>query len=626
VKVRVAWTLLALSFGSVPASIALVTAMRFAPPLTLEMDRDPGPVLTGVHGVERAGDLTFVWTRRTAALDLPDFDRSRLARCSATVRAGRGAPLAMPQVTLAVDGRVVAQQVVENDLVTMTGDVPVRVEPGLRLTLTTTEPFQPGPNDTRELGVQVDRLTCAPLEGRARAPDRALLAASLAAIILTAAAAMSGLGFAGIAIVALAAGALQAVPLSWQTGPYGPTPDHAVRLALAIGAGWLAIVWIGRRLGGRPWSPEALGVLAISAVAVHVKLLALLHPSKPVVDAVFQAHRLQWILEGRFYFTQPMPNGVEFPYAVALYVAAAPWTLLTTDFVSLLRVVVVVAEAASLALLYPLFARVWHDGRGGAIAVALGHLVPLPYVVVGNANLPNAFGQSVALAAFVAAVLLPAWRPARAAAVLFAAAAVAMLSHVSTLALAGAILAALAVAYRTTRDVDLRRASWIVFGATAAAALFAVVVYYGHFPDVYQRLDRLRPPAGGVTSTIGTRALDAGKLTITSIGWPIVVLAAAGLFSGLRRDRLTLGLAALGAAFAAFWLAGVLPSVQGPFERYVVEFIGRVVLATAPAAAILAARAVSRAQERPATLGAVAWSLVGMAGLVGLDAWLNWLR
>jgi hypothetical protein len=55
-------------------------------------------------------------------------------------------------------------------------------------------------------------------------------------------------------------------------------------------------------------------------------------------------------------------------------------------------------------------------------------------------------------------------------------------------------------------------------------------------------------------------------------------------------------------------------------------FLGRVVVAPAPAAAILAARAVSRAQERPATLGAVAWSLVGMAGLVGLDAWLNWLR
>jgi hypothetical protein len=46
-----------------------------------------------------------------------------------------------------------------------------------------------------------------------------------------------------------------------------------------------------------------------------------------------------------------------------------------------------------------------------------------------------------------------------------------------------------------------------------------------------------------------------------------VVLAAAGLFSGLRRDRLTLGLAALGAAFAALWLGGVLRSVLGHFAR-----------------------------------------------------------
>jgi len=42
------------------------------------------------------------------------------------------------------------------------------------------------------------------------------------------------------------------------------------------------------------------------------------------------------VLSGRFYFTQTMPNGVEFPYAIALYLVAAPWSLFPDDLVSLL--------------------------------------------------------------------------------------------------------------------------------------------------------------------------------------------------------------------------------------------------------------------------------------------------
>jgi hypothetical protein len=44
-----------------------------------------------------------------------------------------------------------------------------------------------------------------------------------------------------------------------------------------------------------------------------------------------------------------MPSGVEFPYAIGLYVTAAPWASLTRDHVLLLRVVV--ARAHVLAAL-----------------------------------------------------------------------------------------------------------------------------------------------------------------------------------------------------------------------------------------------------------------------------------
>src|SRR6476620_8543619 len=100
---------------------------------------------------------------------------------------------------------------------------------------------------------------------------------------------------------------------------------------------------IARALGwrkGAPLTHSARFVVAFTAAALFLKLLALLHPSKLPIDVVFQAHRLEWVLQGRYFFTQPMPSGVEFPYAIALYVFSAPWTAFTRDYVSLLRIVV----------------------------------------------------------------------------------------------------------------------------------------------------------------------------------------------------------------------------------------------------------------------------------------------
>src|SRR4029453_15971721 len=64
-----------------------------------------------------------------------------------------------------------------------------------------------------------------------------------------------------------------------------------------------------------------------------------------IVDALFQGDRLEWVLSGRYYFTQTMPDGVRFPYAIALYVFSMPWTYFTRDYVTLLRIVVCAAGA-----------------------------------------------------------------------------------------------------------------------------------------------------------------------------------------------------------------------------------------------------------------------------------------
>ena len=79
-------------------------------------------------------------------------------------------------------------------------------------------------------------------------------------------------------------------------------------------------------------------------MALYLLLLAVLHPSKALVDALFHAHRLEWVRAGNYFFTQPMPDGVAFPYAIALYVVASPWMALTRDHVALLRIVVCTAH------------------------------------------------------------------------------------------------------------------------------------------------------------------------------------------------------------------------------------------------------------------------------------------
>ena len=145
--------------------------------------------------------------------------------------------------------------------------------------------------------------------------------------------------------------------------------------------------------------------MAFSAGALYLKLLGQLHPSKPLVDALFQAHRLEWVMAGRYFFTQPMPGGVQFPYAIGLYVVAAPWTVLAHDHVALLRIVVCTAEAIAGALLYPMIVRTWGDRLAGAAATVLFSVVPISAVVIGNANLTNAFGESIALATMAVVVM-----------------------------------------------------------------------------------------------------------------------------------------------------------------------------------------------------------------------------
>src|SRR4029453_3080605 len=241
-----------------------------------------------------------------------------------------------------------------------------------------------------------------------------------------------------------------------------------------------------------------------SAAVLYLKLLALLHPSKLVADALFHAHRLEWVMAGRYFFTQPMPSGVSFPYAIGLYVFAAPWASLTSDHVMLLRVVGCAVDVVAGAMLYVAIVRVWNDTLAAAFAVILYHGVPLTHGLLGDANPTTWFQKSVAVVSLMAATVLPLGGHLLALGALFVSFALAFLSHISTFAVLSLTLVALAALYLWRGGEGRRRGALSLFGVTLAAALFSVGVYYGHFGDVFATAlrERTKTAASGATISL----------------------------------------------------------------------------------------------------------------------------
>jgi hypothetical protein len=177
--------------------------------------------------------------------------------------------------------------------------------------------------------------------------------------------------------------------------------------------------------------------------------------------------------------------------------------------------------------------------------------------------------------------------------------------------------------------------------ATVVAGVFAVGAYYGHFLEVYERaLTRVSADsssaaparlAPGTTASRGAvdRAASVMSETAASVGWPILLLAlVGGLVTPWRqaRDPLSCAVLAWGVVWLVFSAMHVVTHVDVAYERYAIEFLGRVNLATYPAAVLLAARAVAVPWPggiAPARV-VVATVLVAAATWQGCAAWLHW--
>jgi hypothetical protein len=603
--------------------------------VALEMEDDlPRTITAGVYPVERGGDLSFAWTHPLATISLKGLDRSVGWTCTVVARGSRPAGTPRPEAAFGVDGVTAATLTLGNAFQSVDVAVPARASRGVTLSISAAPVYVPGPGDPRQLGVQLDRIVCTPAGGAVLPPPDALLG-----IVL-------GGGLFGLLFAALTS---KPSTLAGATVPFGIACAVALTTGLAVHvpaylAWWLPVsLWIViplllfRLWRGQAFSSAGLFVLGATAAILFVQLIALLHPSKDVVDAVFHARRLGWVLDGRYYFTQPMPGGVQFPYAIGLYVAAAPFASAVRDHVSLLRIVVCVAQALAGVCVYLAVARSSGNRLAAAAAAILYHLAPLPYVVIGNANLTFAFGQSIAVIAAGMALFLDGGRARLAAlAALFLVTSLAYLSHVAVFPLLGVTLVTLGTLLWLSRDAALKRKGIAIGAVAVIAAIVAIGVYYAHFPEVWGTLDRVsstEPDAGALENAPAAlsyvdRVVRALYLGGRSFGLPLLGLALFGAFAVSRgpRDQLQLGLLAWTVAMAVFVAFRTIAPVDPRLQRYADEFIERVYYLTLPAVAILAGAAVSRAWTSGPLMKAIVVVLMIWSAWVGVGGWYAWIR
>ncbi len=655
--------------GAVASAALVALAFWRYPAIALEMDRDIPGATSGFSPVERHLDETYAWSSGRAQVLLPGLDRTVTWRCVFRIRGSRPPGVPQPHVQIGADGVTLASATASNTYQDIDALVAAREERnGLTLMLATDPTWVPGPGDPRALGVQVDRVTCRPADDSMAWPPLAVLgAAAVAGAAFGAAFALSGLGTTAALALTLLTAAAQTMPLASGTAAFGTFPGRAIALSMWISVLMLVAIKAVEAVRRQPLSWYASCAVAVSFSTLYLKLLALLHPSKLLVDAVFHAHRFEGVQAGRYFFAQTMPDGVQFPYAIALYVFALPWAAFTTDHVLLLRVVVCAVEAFAGLLLYPMIVRTWDDRLAGVFAVVYFAVTPLAFIVVGNANLTNAFGRSSALVAVAAAVWLPLSK--RGALLQFVGLtlliSVALLSHVSTLSLLSVTLFVAAGLYWWKGGAGLRAPARWLAASVVLAALLSVVTYYGHFADVFKTLERVRsreamsatvpagaegaaatpaegtaghqaagaqPPRkvrGTMASALPERTVLAVSLSSRAVGWPIFVLAVLGmwrLWARGARDRLGLMLLAWGVTWLAFVAVVMVAPVDERFQRYAIEFLDRVNYTLAPAFTILASLAAAWAWRAGMLTRALALLLTIAAIVLGAQQWVGWLR
>jgi hypothetical protein len=345
---------------------------------------------------------------------------------------------------------------------------------------------------------------------------------------------------------------------------------------------------------------------ALTLGAAVVKLAVVSHPLAIVGDGLFQVHRAQAVHAGHLFFTSITPKPFfEFPYPVALYVAALPfwsWFPGELDLLRLLRGLTLGAEAVAGVALFVAVRRQWPDRAAAWLVVLLWPLARAPFDALSNANLTNLFGQT----SFATAMAVVAWMAAsgragwRAPGLLWLMLVVAWLSHFGTLTVGIIITTVLTGSLVALGRGSARRAGAIVALVACLAGAAAWVAYYGDpsFRTVYQQTyERVRAPQQDDSSKLVAspgvkwqRWWDGVGDDYGRPGVPVLLACLAGLLMiGRQRPRDGAGLVFL--AWIAAWIGLSVLGLLTPMTF-------RANLAAAPAVAVASAFAIGAVAGR----------------------------
>ncbi len=570
------------ALAAVVSALALTAGVRLGPAAIVRSvenggdwyARSPGWFTSrGLYPTEHTPDgAPFAWAGGRLRVLIAQLDRRARRELRLRVRSGRDDRAPAVVIRVAVDGVEARPASVGSQWQEIAVALPAARGRGATITLDTSDTFVPGPQDSRALAFIVDRLTLDPA-GERLTPARETLiavAAFAGAIALAAACCLLPPWIAGAA--GAAAGLTATALLLFDAAFLGTYASRLTPLTIGVvAAAALASLAAFRASAGLRSGWRAAAFIAIALTAI--RLAVFLHPDSPIGDGMFHVHRAQAVRAGQYIFTSVTPRPFyEFPYPIALYLAAQPFWDAFPDRVTLLRGITFVTDALVAVALFAAVGVRW-GAAAGMMATALALSVPVVTQSVSTANLTNVFGQSV----FSLAVAWIGWHVSSRRAAAGAAGAMvllgaAYLSHFSTAVIGMPAAVAIAVAVVLARDAgESRQWKWIA-AAAAAAIVLSYAIYYSHFHDVYARTWSRVGQEGADASFVATlaehsesKAVTLSRFLLANYGWGALALAAIGIVAALRRgwrEGWTLVLTAFGIVCCGFLLLGAFTPIE----------------------------------------------------------------
>lgn len=449
----------------------------------------------------------------------------------------------------------------------------------LRITLRTRPLDAPG--DPRELGFVLYELRASQAGGGPRAPawpQIGWLSLALAAVygvprVLSVSPRLS----AGLALgfgVALALALALARP---ELTIFAPTlAGMGLVAGLAAAAGWA----LTRHMGSD--AAFARQVLALTLLALALRVGGMLHPHALYSDSRFHANKLFILSLGEVFQTAGLPSeagGGQAPYPTGFYVLLLPGLLLPgIDRVDLVQVGTALLDSLLLPMIALLIVGAGYDRRAALLGAAC-YLLPVTALASFSVGeLANIGGQALAMG-FVALLTLGALAPrspkSGGGGWAFATAALAagLLAHSGVTLSLGAFVAAAwlivlahSVSRRQARTPSPQRPTPISLTIVAAAGLaIALLIYYS--APIY--LESIAGRAGGVRGGTGPLAILGetlagvlGLIPPRSRAWPLPPLLGPLALTGMAllwaQRRARPAAAGLRLTLGAFWLGMLL--------------------------------------------------------------------